>query len=285
VLAPLRSRLERAWFRRSVPGGGLGRSRFGGVRNASEGPSTVTFRRLGARGYGHLGNQLWQMAGTLGLASTLGAEARFPLWRHQNRFCVPAEHFTAEPLRGRDASTIPQHIAKGHRRYLQDPALWLHMESTIRRYFSLEPTHRAALEAKFSSMLAIPDKTALHIRRGDYQKKQQFHPVPSDAYLRAALERVAGSNIVVFSDDIAWCRQNLGWAEPALFMEGNADYEDLFLIAACERHILANSSFSWWGAFLSDNPSPIYPTRWYGPAFDDVDPTLFFLEKWVGLDS
>lgn len=268
----LRSRLERVWFRRSGPGGG-GHS------------STVTFRKLGARGYGYLGNQLWQVAGTLGLASTLGAEARLPLWRYQDRFSVPAGHFSAERPRGRDASTIPQHIAKGHRRYLQDPGLWRHMEPTIRRYFALEPVHEAALASTFSSMLALPDKTALHIRRGDYRKKQQFHPVPSEAYLRAAVERVAGTNIVVFSDDVSWCREHLRWAEPVLFMERNADYEDLFLMAACSRHIIANSSFSWWGAFLSGDPHPIYPLRWYGPAFDDVDPTLMFLDGWEGIDA
>jgi hypothetical protein len=274
---PLRSQLERAWFRRPGPAQG-GRGRGGP-------PATVTFRKLGARGYGYLGNQLWQVAGTLGLASTLGAEARFPLWPYQDRLSVPADHFSAERLQGRDASTMPQHIAPGHRRYLQDPALWRHLEPTIRRYFALEPTHEAALASKFSTMLALPDKTALHIRRGDYQKKQQFHPAPSEAYLRAAIERVAGSNIVVFSDDIAWCREHLSWAEPVLFMEHNADYEDLFLMAACQHHITANSSFSWWGAFLSADPHPIYPARWYGPGFDDVDPTLMFLDGWVGIDA
>jgi len=286
----LRSRLEQAWFRRPGPGGGIRglgglAGSKGGGGGGGRGGGTVTFRKLGARGYGYLGNQPWQIAGTLGLASTLGAEARFPPWPYQDRFCIPADYFSTGRLKGRDASTIPGHIARGHRRYLQDPGLWLHMEPTIRRYLALQPAHATALASKFSSMLAIPDKTALHIRRGDYQQKQQFHPAPSEAYLRAAVERVTGTNIVVFSDDVAWCRDHLRWAEPVLFMENNADYEDLFLMAACSRHIIANSSFSWWAAFLSADPHPIHPLRWYGPGFRDVDPTLMFLDGWVGIDA
>jgi hypothetical protein len=257
-------------------------------RRRHDGPGTpkaITYRNLGAKGYGLLGNQLWQVAGTLGLAATYETEARFPRWRYRDRFSVPADRFSAVRLGGRDASTIPQHIPGAHRMYLQDPGLWLHMEPTIRSYFALRPDHRTALEHKFSSMLAIPDKTALHVRRGDYLQLPERHPVPSQAYLQTAVERVAGTNIVVFSDDVPWCRENLRWAEPVLFMEGNADYEDLFLMAACDHHIIANSSFSWWGAFLSANPHPMYPTHWYGPDAGSVDPTLMFLEQWVGIDA
>jgi hypothetical protein len=103
--------------------------------------------------------------------------------------------------------------------------------------------------------------------------------------MRAAVDRVAGTNIVVFSDDIAWCRENLRWAKPVAFVEGNTDYEDLFLMANCEHHIIANSSFSWWGAFLSADRNPIYPVRWYGPGFRDIDPTPMFLDGWVGIDA
>jgi hypothetical protein len=72
---------------------------------------------------------------------------------------------------------------------------------------------------------------------------------------------------VVFSDDIVWCRQNLGFQGETLFVEGNEaePWEDLRLMAACKHHIIANSSFSWWGACLGRVPDgvTVAPEMWF----------------------
>lgn len=244
----------------------------------------IVHRDLGGQYRGHLGNQLWQIAGTLGIAATLNANARFPDWPYKDRFSIPNGFFSTEPLVGWDAEIFALHIAQRHRPFLQDPALWRHIEPTIHDYFAPGEQTRVDLESKFAEILAIPAKTALHVRRGDYLDQPDRHPTPSERYFRAAVEVLSGKNIVVFSDDIDWCREHLSWARPTLFMEGGADYEDLLLMTRCEHHIISNSSFSWWGAFLSRDRKTIFPRRWYGPEYRDADPTLMFLDGWVGID-
>ncbi len=267
------------------------RARGGGKLSRTPLPQTqaIVYRDLGQPALGRLGNQLWQIAGTLGIAAAFGKQACFPEWPYRRHFSIPDQHFVKPPLYCEDAAHFVPHIGREHRPYLQDPTLWREIEPTIRAYFAPSASARADLEARFGAFLRLPAKTAVHIRRGDYLPQPEYFPVQPEAYLRAALARVPGTNVVIFSDDIPWCRANLSWAEPAMLMTDNTDYEDLLLMARCEHHIIANSSFSWWGAFLSDNPSPMFPTHWWGPRFDELfpgaDPTPMFLEGWIRIDA
>lgn len=243
----------------------------------------VVYPELGY--YGRLGNQLWQIAGTLGIAASRRAEPRFPDWAYLDKFCVPAEHFTTVTPPGAIAWAIPENLPKQFRYYLQDLNLWSHIESRIREYFKPSLQSRAAMEEKFAELIRLPNKTAVHVRRGDYITLADHHPPASVAYYRAAIDTLGETNVLVFSDDIFWTRENLGWTKPMAFVEGNEDYEDLFLMSCCEHHVIANSSFSWWGAYLSKNPRPIYPRRWYGPAHSVIDASLMFPDRWIGIDA
>jgi hypothetical protein len=244
----------------------------------------IVYPELGKRG--RLGNQLWEIASTLGLGATHGQAVRFPDWSYRPQFRIPGRYFASgSEVRGVDATTLAPHIAERHRPYLQDASLWLHIEPTIRRYFAPSAGLRQQLQQKFADFMGLGPKTAVHVRRTDYvTDRGRFPPLPG-AYYRAAIERSAGTHLVVFSDDLAWCRRHLAWARPTMFMDGNADYEDLFLMASCDHHVIANSSFSWWGAYLSADRSPIFPTRWYGPVYADIDATLMYLDGWIGLDA
>jgi hypothetical protein len=75
------------------------------------------------------------------------------------------------------------------------------------------------------------------------------------------------NNIFVFSDDITWCRNNLGFKN-MIFVEGNVDIEDLWLMSLCEKNIIVNSSFSWWGAYLNTSKDKVViaPSNWFGPS-------------------
>jgi hypothetical protein len=115
---------------------------------------------------------------------------------------------------------------------------------------------------------------SLHIRRGDYisnKYAKQFHGLLSLSYYRSAvrhLEKSIGSKftIFVFSDEPEWCKKNLKFKQPMVFVSHNKQgSDDLRLMRSCKHAITANSSFSWWGAWLNDNPQRIIiaPKRWF----------------------
>jgi hypothetical protein len=120
------------------------------------------------------------------------------------------------------------------------------------------------------------EAVSVHIRRGDYVSNPETNAVHGtcdlDYYVRAAelMKSRVGRPLrfFVFSDEPAWVRANLDLGAEMTFIEHNgpnADYEDMRLMSACKHHIIANSSFSWWGAWL--NPSPnklvVAPKRWF----------------------
>lgn len=119
-----------------------------------------------------------------------------------------------------------------------------------------------------------PTTVSLHIRRGDYvtnPKTRQVHGLCSlDYYQKAAAylaDRLGDIHLVVFSDDLAWAREHLLLPYPITFVdghEGQSSYKDMQLMSRCHHHITANSSFSWWGAWLNPSPDKIVvaPSRW-----------------------
>lgn len=122
------------------------------------------------------------------------------------------------------------------------------------------------------------NSVSMHIRRGDYvsnPKTRKTHGALSLDYYNSALEMMTqkANNpvIYVFSDDIPWVQDNLKTELPLRFMNHNDsdhDYKDLLLMRACKHHIIANSSFSWWGAWLSEYAGKIViaPRQWFSPA-------------------
>lgn len=116
---------------------------------------------------------------------------------------------------------------------------------------------------------------SLHIRRTDYLAGSNglYHICPLDYYYAAIKEIIRTQKnieLVVFSDDIDWVKTNLKTEYPAVFISGNKSYEDLTLMSLCQHNIIANSTFSLWGAWLNPNPNKIVitPKNWF------TDPTM-----------
>jgi hypothetical protein len=105
---------------------------------------------------------------------------------------------------------------------------------------------------------------SVHVRRGDYLKISHIHPVLDMSYYKQAILNmdydIGIDRYLVFSDDIAWCKENFV-GEKFVFVE-EIDYIALFLMAKCDHHIIANSSFSWWGAYLGKEGTVIAPQRY-----------------------
>lgn len=115
---------------------------------------------------------------------------------------------------------------------------------------------------------------AVHVRRGDYVKDAGVHdrhrPCGQDYYQRAieqVAEQVPGARYFVFSDDPEWCDLHLSPPGETVVVSGStAAHEDIHLMTLCRHNVIANSSFSWWGAWLGERPDSVVvaPAHWFG---------------------
>ena len=115
---------------------------------------------------------------------------------------------------------------------------------------------------------------SLHIRRGDYLQPQHWATTGSVCqlpYYRNAIaemnKRVSAPSYYVFSDDIAWVKENLSLPN-AVYIDwnkGEDSWQDMMLMSYCKHHIICNSTFSWWGAWLNprEDKTVIVPCRWF----------------------
>ena len=107
----------------------------------------------------------------------------------------------------------------------------------------------------------------LHVRRQDYVHLQHFHGLLPIEYYREALKITRAMHdvkVFVFSDDLVWCKEYL--PQDFTFVTGTNMWEDIRLMAGCKHAVLANSSFSWWGAWLGDNQfgrTVVAPKKWF----------------------
>jgi hypothetical protein len=91
-----------------------------------------------------------------------------------------------------------------------------------------------------------------------------------------------GTTFLVFSDDMEWCKENF-IGDQFIFVEGENDVTDLWIMSYCKHNIIANSSFSWWGAWLNDYKHKIVvaPLKWFGPAKGDIKTDDIYAENWI----
>jgi hypothetical protein len=167
-------------------------------------------------------------------------------------------------------------------RYFEDAA------EHIRR--EIRPKHPPSAENRmWLSQIEACNSICLHVRRGDYLGGMADSPtVCGPSYYRNAMEHVrhllAAPKLFVFSDDIPWCRSAFA-SEDAAFVDCNGPddaIDDLRLMAACRHHIIANSSLSWWGAWLAQHPEQIViaPQPWLPGAESDRD---LLPPRWIKL--
>jgi hypothetical protein len=105
--------------------------------------------------------------------------------------------------------------------------------------------------------------TFIHVRRGDYLKYSDVHTLMSDEYYNEALSLLNPSKVVVLSDDKEWTKAHTIFSRYKI-PETKSDLEDLSIMKSCESAIIANSTFGWWGAWLSGSNRVIAPNKWFG---------------------
>lgn len=239
---------------------------------------------------GRTGNQMFQIAAAIGYAFT----HKMPYWipqRSINERIWPAffKHFPKEPEEFHKYFIYkePEHSyteipVKEHiilEGYWQSQKYFLHCREYIVKAFQI-PYKR------------LDGFVSIHVRRGDYLQFADKHPPVTFEYIKEAVLLMMEKrykNFVVCSDDIKWCRTMFKGLEihGAIFSysSGHAPIEDLAMMACCEHNIISNSSFSWWSAWLNQNPEKIViaPKIWFGPGNSHLSTKDLLPESWLTL--
>jgi len=148
--------------------------------------------------------------------------------------------------------------------YLQDEKYFRDKSELVRN----ELKFKEEFETNANNILKERPNTelvSLHIRRTDYLKYSNIHPQPGMDYFKACMKQFSpDTTFVVFSDDVNWCKEQ--FSGDNIWFQENDHFTDLCLMSKCDHHIIANSSFSWWGAWLCTNTDKkvFYPSVWFG---------------------
>jgi hypothetical protein len=276
---------------------------------------TIGYNRLGSNG--RLGNQMFQYAGLRGIAAHRGfdwtipepvtyGDSNYGLFDCFKMSSVKEENFGL--IQGESLQTGCFHFnqdaydkwpdATNLHDYFQTEKYFKNVEEDIRKDFTFKNDIMApCLEV----MNEYEDPIFIHVRRGDYVNQPENHPALPVSYYKNALEKHFKDDqlVFVFSDDLDWCRENfkddrfLISTENPLY-EQTADtndgrvksfipYYDLCMMSLCTGGIIANSSMSWWGAWLINHPtSPIVaPTPWFGVNYSHYNMNDLIPESWI----
>ena len=157
----------------------------------------------------------------------------------------------------------PDHVDL--RGYFQTEKYFKHIEKEIRSDFTFKDEILNPCKEMIES---VENPIALHVRRGDYIKNAENHFNLPIEYYDAALGKFDDDrNVIVFSDDPLWCHDEGIFVDDRFIISENEDNRvDLCLMSLCDDFIIANSSYSWWGAWLSANKDKtvIAPAQWFG---------------------
>jgi hypothetical protein len=112
--------------------------------------------------------------------------------------------------------------------------------------------------------------------------KPQFHPACDMDYYQKAMDIIDAEKYIIISDDIEWCKNNF-LGDKFIFSPFTNEIEDLYLLMNCNNHIIANSSFSWWGAYLCEKDNKVVsPKTWFGPQ-GPQDTEDIYIKDWIKL--
>jgi len=159
------------------------------------------------------------------------------------------------------------------RGYFQSEKYFKHNRKEILKYFEPLEQIDIFLNKKYSSLINNEKVVSVHVRRGDYLKLSDYHAIIGKEYYDKAKKQFTDEHVFVyFSDDIEWCKETFKDVN-SVFIEKQDDVLDLYLMSKIKNNIIANSSFSWWAAWLNtnENKKVICPSSWFGPRNRHLD--------------
>ena len=168
--------------------------------------------------------------------------------------------------------------------YFQSCKYFEGYEKEVIELFSYPQECADNIKEKYKDLLS-QNTCSLHVRRGDFLNLPNHHPTQNMNYYMKAIKQMPKDSVfLIFSDDIKWCKENFpDMPEKFRFIEGNKDYEDLYLMSHCKNNIICNSTFSWWAAWLNNNSDKITvaPSIWFGPELSGNNTDDLYCEGWI----
>ena len=167
--------------------------------------------------------------------------------------------------------------------YFQSEKYFKEYRKEVLELFSPTEEILNKINENYSSILDN-EISSIHVRRGDYLHLENFHPTQKENYYQKAITHLDNDTIyLIFSDDITWCKSNFDFIKNKIFIDNLEDFEELYLMSMCKNNIIANSSFSWWGAWMNKNENKkiISPESWFGKSLHYHDTSDIYGTNWV----
>lgn len=255
----------------------------------------ITYDYLGM--HGQLGNQMFQYAILLGIKYKTDARIIFNQEVKNRSYLFDFFELTEYEIDETLISDTYQEINfnfnpevfdiknnKNFRGYFQTEKYFKHCEHVVRNEFVFKQSISDRVDT-FLQEYSDRRLVSLHVRRGDYLVNPDAHPLCSIEYYNQAMDMLDGDDVqfICTSNDIQWCKENI--------KRNNIVYNfsdlshDICLISKCDDHIIANSTFSWWGSWLGKSPNKkiIAPSVWFGPRFAHLDVSDLYCDNFIKL--
>lgn len=272
----------------------------------------ISYKKIGH--FGRLGNQMFQFASTYGIANKHGYDVVFPsdnitipniehfkdgvirevyfdlpkTFNIPERLLIPlnqiqTEHEVQEPYFHFCPDVFNITDSCNINGYYQTEEYFKHCSEDIQTLFSFKDS--IIQECKHKLPKVDSELVSIHLRVGDYIGLQEHHPICEPEYYSSATKHFLDKNyyFLIFSDNIEYSKNIFGESENIVYIEGNTQAIDMCLMSMCHHNIIANSSFSWWAAWLNSSPNKkvIAPKKWFGPAYYFHDTKDLYPKTWI----
>lgn len=259
---------------------------------------------------GGLGNMLFQIAASLSIAKDNDAEVFYPNLdahldvlnkdvNHRPKLNHAHEYKDLKIFKSLKYKELPSVIKKYNYPFhyeslklegsdvlidgfFQSEKYFTNNREHIMNLFSIDEFINNTINEKYNHILNS-NTTSIHIRRGDYLKYPDYHPLLSLEYFKNAIDltKKDTDRFIIFSDDIEWCKQTFQ-GEKFMFVENEKDYIELYMMSLCKNNIISNSTFSWWSAWLNLNEQKtvVSPKQWFGRLINE-DASDIIPETWI----
>ncbi len=248
---------------------------------------------------GRLGNALFNYAALIGMADKHGHKLSLPEWKYAEYFDFnypqgdvkgyeyheTTFHYNEDYVNGLRDIEMPYNL-KG---YFQSESYWSHCMDKVKAALTFKQDFIHQVRNDFEHVFT-KETIAISIRRGDYKQNPNYRLLPIEHYIKALFKffpNYEDYNIIIFSDEIPYARVHFDCLPNVYFSENNSDIADICLMSQCDHFLVANSTFSWFGAWIGEKPHSkiIRSTHHFeGDLKRKHDAKDYYPERWIAFN-